>query len=209
VFSVVLNSFSKPALGCLLGVAGMPSMCSSYPVANEIVFGDFWHERQTPEAATWVNDEKWVVVKNDACEGFYEDDQERTQAYAGQPAQEITIQEFLDSGTDLRTKEIKKAWFLSLHGTVVRSGVVQGMKETKMRTLFIEQLARIWFDFDRLQTSRIRAFKRWDRVQRVIEEHTKMLTEQTVQFMERERQRGEEEEGGVARFTELLRSLNF
>jgi hypothetical protein len=42
----VYNSFGKPALGCLLGISNMPTMCASYPIAPELSIADFWHVRR-------------------------------------------------------------------------------------------------------------------------------------------------------------------
>lgn len=40
----ILNSFGKEALGCRFGRNNMPAMCSTYPMAREMTWADFWHE---------------------------------------------------------------------------------------------------------------------------------------------------------------------
>ena len=42
----ILNSYGRQALGCLFGMANMPTMCASYPLANEQSWADFWYSRQ-------------------------------------------------------------------------------------------------------------------------------------------------------------------
>jgi hypothetical protein len=46
-----LNSYGKQALACMFGVANMPTMCATYPMAREISWADFWHEHGTTEEA--------------------------------------------------------------------------------------------------------------------------------------------------------------
>jgi tetratricopeptide (TPR) repeat protein len=46
-----LNSYGKQALACMLGVANMPTMCATYPMAREVSWADFWHEHGTMEEA--------------------------------------------------------------------------------------------------------------------------------------------------------------
>lgn len=45
----VLNSYGRQALGCMFGVKDMPTMCASYPVANEQSWVDFWYSRHEQE----------------------------------------------------------------------------------------------------------------------------------------------------------------
>ena len=61
----------------------MPNMCAGYPIAKELSWADFWHVRQTDKegkreakcnTAKSGDGEKIVIVKTDACEGFYADD---------------------------------------------------------------------------------------------------------------------------------------
>ena len=40
----VMNSYKRQALGCALGMGNMPAMCSTYPMARELSWADFWHE---------------------------------------------------------------------------------------------------------------------------------------------------------------------
>ena len=42
----VINSAGRQALGCMLGMSGMPTVCRSYPVAPELSQADFWHVRR-------------------------------------------------------------------------------------------------------------------------------------------------------------------
>jgi len=39
-----MNSYKRQALGCMFGMNHMPSMCSTYPMARELSWADFWHE---------------------------------------------------------------------------------------------------------------------------------------------------------------------
>lgn len=41
----VVNSYGRQALGCMFGMSHMPTMCSSYPLANEQSWADFWYSR--------------------------------------------------------------------------------------------------------------------------------------------------------------------
>ena len=167
------------------------------------------HAFFSDSTASFVDDEKWVVVKNDVCEGFFEEGKERTQAYE-ESAGSSTINEFLNSKTDLRTKEIKKGWFMGIHEYVVKSGVVARMRSEDLKKCFVEQIARIWFDFDNLHTARLRKFKSWSRVEKVVEESTKVLVEQTEMFLEKEEARaGKDKSGQKTRYVQLLRQLNF
>jgi len=229
----VLNSYSKAALGCMLGTAGMPSMCAAYPMANESVWGDFWHERkgdieekldglryregkrEEGGMEGWLKREKFVVVSNDVCEGFFEEGKPRTEAYdipkVGE--KETTVEDFLTSSTNLGVKESEKAWFLSLHAFCTSLKITS----PAVRKIFVEHMARIWFNFDSLPTARRRPFKSWGRVKTVIEECSKTLVENTGKFQDRE----EGERGGNAggdgggnennvgaRYKELLKRLN-
>ncbi len=40
----VLNSYGREALGCRLGRDSMPTLCSTYPIARELNWVDFWHD---------------------------------------------------------------------------------------------------------------------------------------------------------------------
>jgi hypothetical protein len=43
----VMNSYGKEALGCRFGRDGMPTLCSTYPIARELSWVDFWHDNST------------------------------------------------------------------------------------------------------------------------------------------------------------------
>ena len=47
----LVNGYGNGALGCLLGVENMPTMCASYPVSPELSVADFWHVRRS----FWLN----------------------------------------------------------------------------------------------------------------------------------------------------------
>ncbi|GMI21798.1 hypothetical protein TrCOL_g7207 [Triparma columacea] len=232
----VKNSYAKPALGCMLGVAGMPAMCAAYPIANESVWGDFWHGRDEEEEKKldelqygeekrdgegkkggWVEREKFVLVKNEVCEGFFEKGREKTDAYYidegpedhkeaedNNPNKDNTVGDFLRSNTNLQAKEEEKAWFLTLHKKATKLKI----SDPDVRKTFVEHIARIWFNFDSLPTARNRPFKSWSRCKKVVQECTEVIIEQTEKFVETE----EAERGGKGpvgmRYKELLKRLN-
>jgi hypothetical protein len=88
----VYNSYGRRALGCLLGMSHMPTMCASYPIAPELNLADFWHVRrsfwrpghpgtsdagvgsmnnmQHKLATGWQLEERFVSVGTSLCEGF-------------------------------------------------------------------------------------------------------------------------------------------
>jgi hypothetical protein len=90
----VINGAGRQALGCMLGMNHMPTLCQSYPVAPELSQADFWHVRRVfwrdrlreasggeggasvPSVAGrrlapgWQKEEQYVVVHAPACEGF-------------------------------------------------------------------------------------------------------------------------------------------
>ncbi len=37
-------SYGNPALGCRFGRDNMPTLCSTYPIAKELSWIDFWHD---------------------------------------------------------------------------------------------------------------------------------------------------------------------
>ncbi|GMI03329.1 hypothetical protein TrRE_jg11617 [Triparma retinervis] len=220
----VMNSYSKPALGCMLGVSGMPSMCAAYPVANESVWGDFWHGRDEGEekrldeleygegrrgGGGGVEREKFVVVENEVCEGFFEEGRKKTEAYdvgggGGKDEKESTVGDFLRSGTNLQAKEEEKAWFLALH----KKATLVKIRDPDVRKAFVEHVARIWFNFDSLPTARNRPFKSWSRCKKILQECTDVIIEQTKKFGENEEEwRGGEGTAG-RRYKELLKRLN-
>ena len=40
----MLYSYGKEALGCRVGRDNMPTLCSTYPIARELSWVDFWHD---------------------------------------------------------------------------------------------------------------------------------------------------------------------
>ena len=40
----IMNSYGRQALGCRLDRDGMPTLCSTYPIARELNWVDFWHD---------------------------------------------------------------------------------------------------------------------------------------------------------------------
>ena len=65
---MVVNSFGRQALACMLDLTNMPTMCAAYPIATELSFADFWHTRGKDDHA--IDLEKFVVVRSSNCEGF-------------------------------------------------------------------------------------------------------------------------------------------
>ncbi|GMH67127.1 hypothetical protein TrST_g14094 [Triparma strigata] len=220
----VYSSYGKPALSCMLGMKGMPAMCAAYPMANEMTWGDFWHARdekqdtllyderprgsqQIPDkrfgklSDSWLFREKFMVVANDVCEGFFPPGKPRTLAYSPPPPSSSppTISDFLDpegSTTDLGRKEIEKSWFLTLHSTATSAASTLHSTNPTVHKLFVENLARVWFNFDTLRPARSRPFKSWARLKKVIEEDTRVLIEQTKRFVELEEERKAKGAGG-------------
>jgi len=219
----IFNSYHKPALSCMLGMSGMPAMCSSYPIANESVWADFWHAREPePESAEpnttteWLTSDKYVLVRNDYCEGFFEKGKERTAAYPDvdkNSENETTINEFLNGGTNLAEKEVEKADFLTLHlfvAETLQEKIVNFPLWPTLKTAFVEHLARIWFDFDTLNLGRGRTkgkLASYPQIKKHIFHSTKDLLLQTQLFLVEQSE--SEDQSIVKSFNTLVKKLNY
>eukprot|EP00944_MAST-04C_sp_MAST-4C-sp1_P013568 g13568.t1 len=189
----VLNSYGRQALGCSLGQKHMPNMCAGYPIAKELSWADFWHVRQTDKegkreakcnTAKSGDGEKIVIVKTDACEGFYADDAPRTQPFSNvNPipgvAEERPMDDFIKSN-DLDRRWDENDWFMKLLDEVSKSGIMDRLQNnTEVRAKFQGSLARIWFDPDRLAAEKTVGLQgSWKTVARAVEDATKRIIDE-------------------------------
>lgn len=121
---------------------------------------------------------------------------------------ERTLAEFLggESGVAVRWKE--QDWFMRLMleaGSVVpaeQGGVPPALGRLAtsglLRRRFVEQLARIWFNFDTLSAARTRPFRSWARVQAAVVTSTRALLRATNEFVDRNLEDGKGTEAGEA-----------
>jgi len=212
-----MNSYGKQALACMFGVAHMPTMCATYPMAREISWADFWHvhDDESSSADTLVNlnvteehsqgvaihsltaaarkrqqqlaQNKYVVVHADGCEGFYEDGKHRTHAFPGTEknvAKETTVGEFLQGESNVATRWDHNDWFLGVMQQVTKRGLLAKFNNFTLRRKFIEQLGKVWYNFDATKAGRLRTFKNFGRVKKVIETLTLAIVEATEKFLE-------------------------
>lgn len=155
----------------------MPFQCSSYPVARETSFIDFWASGSSEESkeAIW----KYVVVENLACEGFSgdvygtlkrsiktsrsgeeeevgmeeeeekEEEEEHTYAEERIGKESALLSDFL-SRNNLRRREAEQDAFLALCREVESSGAVRELENLApgLATELQQRLARVWFNFD-------------------------------------------------------------
>ena len=189
----VLNSYGRQALGCSLGQKHMPNICAGYPIAKELSWADFWHVRQTDKkdkreakcnSANSGDGEKIIIVKTDACEGFYADDTPRTQPFSNANpvpgvAEERPMDDFIKSN-DLDRRWDENDWFMKLLDEVSKSGIMDELKDnTNARAKFQGSLARIWFDPDRLAAEKTVGLQgSWKTVARAVEDATKKIIDE-------------------------------
>ena len=179
----VWNSYGRHALECMLGMENMPHMCSGYPVAQELSWADFWHVRDpnTVGAAKHADGEKIVIVRTDACEGFFTDEQLKTQPFESVdptpgPIKERPIKEFIDDNG------LKERWnhvdsFMALVQEVTDSKIIPSFKnDAKRRLQFQKELADIWYNADRLAGNPSAGLEgNWRTVERAVASATRTL----------------------------------
>ena len=189
----VLNSYGRQALGCSLGQKHMPNICAGYPIAKELSWADFWHVRQTSQGdkgnaksklTEGGDGEKIVIVKTDACEGFYADDAPRTQPFSNvNPvpgvAEERPMDDFIKSN-DLDRRWDENDWFMKLLDEVSKSGIIDQLQgNNAARAKLQGTLARIWFDPDRLAAEKTVGLQgSWKTVARAVEDATKRIIDE-------------------------------
>ena len=187
----VLNSYNRQALGCALGEKNMPNMCASYPLAKELSWADFWHVRETKEEKERRADaynkkggndgEKIVIVKTDACEGFYPDNAPRTQPFTNvNPVPAVAREQPLDNfiqRNDLDRRWEENDWFMKLIDDVSNSGIIDSLNKHKdARRKFQSELVRIWFNPDKLAPEQTIGLQgSWKTVARAVENATRAI----------------------------------
>lgn len=138
--------------------------------------------------------QQFVVVKTDACEGFYEDGKERTTAFGNSATEAATqtITEFVERN-ELDKRWDNHDWFMRLVASVRRSGLAERAKklDTGVHRELLQMLARVWYDFDTLPAARVRKFTSVARVRRVIQRQTRNVMEITDRFVRTEERRRE------------------
>lgn len=194
----VLNGFGRAALGCALGIEGMPpSACAAYPVdlVDEHLFG------AVTSAAAVRRSTAGVTTADPTT--------------AAGTATCATI-----STVAARWHETDR--FLALLSAIAELdplGAAHGGDGggsdagccVRVRERFVERLAAIWYDFDTLAACRRRPFRSWSRARRTIEELTWSLVNATETFT-RERVERDEFAGDTraeaAAFEGMLERLN-
>jgi hypothetical protein len=179
----VYNSYGRQALGCMFGMYNMPHMCTAYPIAKELSWADFWHARgQCAEETTAGDDgEKIVIVRTDACEAFFPDDQVRTQPFkSAEPmhasSKDQTLGEFIaNNNLDERWKHTDS--FMSLIEEVTDTGIMDQLKDhAALRSKFQKRLAAIWYNPDNLADKDSGHLKGgWRTVERAVKQCTRVL----------------------------------
>ena len=123
----------------MLGMNNMPHMCSAYPIAQELSWADFWHVRNPSGAETSEANEKIVIVRTDACEGFFTDEQLKTRPFesvdpAPGPIKERPIEDFVeDNNLPERWNHVDS--FMSLVKEVTDSKVIVSLQDNKKKRL--------------------------------------------------------------------------
>jgi len=230
----VLNSYGRQALGCTFGASHMPTMCASYPLANEISWVDFWHSRKSqpgqfqpfwirgaPSAAlsnstesdSWIGQEKVMVVNTPACEGFFSDDQKKTSPCGNgepvvKPLKTQTIQEFMTGESNLEERLKHQQWFMTLFEEINQRNSLRLTSNERIKRCFVEQIARIWYDFDALITARSRPFKSYNRLQRSIDTLTWTVVNETERFLDMQKAIQKSPDDEVRDYETLLKRLN-
>ena len=138
-----------------------------------------------PAPPAWMAEQQYVIVRTDACEGFYSDGVERTDAYGKSTtvAETQTVAEFVERN-GIQDKWANHDWFIHLSQRVMRSGVGEACAKRgpAMRTAFIQAVGRVWFDFDALR-GRGKAFKSRDAARAAIGKATTALLALTRKFL--------------------------
>ena len=190
----VLNSYNRQALGCALGEKNMPNMCAGYPIAKELSWADFWHVRETKEEKEQNADvyrtkrdhdgEKIVIVKTDACEGFYPDNMPRTQPFTNvnavpAVAREQPLDDFIKHN-DLDRRWEETDWFMKLIDEVSSSGIIDALNDDKeAKRNFQTKLVNIWFNPDKLANDKTIGLQgSWKTVARAVDAATKKLVDE-------------------------------
>lgn len=223
--SPVLNSYGRPALGCILGPLNMPTMCASYPIAPELSIADFWHTRRSfwvPAAGTalaknWQAEESFVMVKNNGCEGFLDSPhmgrtplmsvkQSIVSISPDTPTDETqTVRDFLSGESDVAERWSKNAWFFALIEDLAAflPATLPEMRLEGIRKRYVRALSTLWYNFDALPFTHRRPIKTFERLQREIESLSWVLARATKTFLAD--QSGEGDDDGA--YADLLNRL--
>eukprot|EP01041_Mallomonas_annulata_P006636 gene6636-13445_t len=260
----VYNSFGRQALGCMLGVQGMPTLCASYPVAAELSQIDFWHVRRRSsnhnlkdvnggtdvddsdavrpprppdgrqrgyggnahdlnhgngndddgggggslspyEYSSWKQEEHYIILRSSNCEGFCSDSTSsctpiRNGVYIEDtndaPADNlVTVKNFLGTTNNNSIVNVDNVissqpdrleefhWFLALTTDISFELAVDTIQPEKLRTKFVNILAKIWYNFDALHCASARPIRSYGRLRREIESLTWTIVRETKRFL--------------------------
>jgi len=147
--------------------------------------------RKERKEAQQLAQNKYVVVHAAGCEGFYPDGQSRTHAFpteSGQQdvAKEQTVEEFLTGDSNIAGRWNHNDWFLGLMQAVLKRGLdARLMSNFTLKRKFIEQLGKIWYNFDATSAGRSRPFKSFARVKKSIEGLTWIVVDATEKFLDK------------------------
>lgn len=201
----VLNRVGREALGCMLGVKNMPTMCASYPLTTELQHVDFWHvrtmfwkggESSKKLAAAWQAEEKYVIVESPSCEGFHVEDTSLQEALTpirsgaiininveNSRDYEVSIDQFIQGAGDVSSKWEEMQWFMQLIESVALTLPIENICDKSVEQIYLNTLALVWYNFDKLACAKSRPFKSYKRLKADITQMTWLLVNQTVAFL--------------------------
>ena len=186
----------------------MPTMCASYPLTTELQLSDFWHVRtmfwkkgpKNKLAPAWQAEEDYVVVEAPACEGFHVNKVELKNMltpirhgelvecndtivasnYVDTTAYSVSIRDFIQGDSDISSKWEETQWFMQLVEEVAAALPVESLPNKQIEQLYVNTLALIWYNFDKLSCGHSRPFKSYKRLKADISQITWLLVNQTI-----------------------------
>lgn len=133
-----------------------------------------------------LEETEFVVVRTSECEGFFKDGVERTPGLGNSTtvAGSQTVRAFVERN-DIGTRWDDHDWFLRLLGSVRKTALAPRLRDISptVHSLFVQNLARIWYDFDSLAAGRARRFTDTARLKRVLHLLTRKVLEATDRFV--------------------------